>query len=1269
MEINMEDNISKWEKDVIDTSKNNKLLYFDSKFFLRIKSPSLPFIFDDIVNKDKKMSFHTHEDVDSRKKDEIIVSGGEKLINSLKNIYYRAQSALNEHGTIALYLSFGILKWQDSDGSDVETQLFFVPVEMTRKIYDEYYIESVQGDIFFNPVLREKLDQFNIKFDFNFDENLNIMDAIKSFKSAIKETKWEVKNSVYLGIISFTNNIIYNDLKANHALIMKNDLTRALAGDFDTVKKLNAMMPDNIDYSGIITAMDADSSQLKAVYAARHGASFILNGPPGTGKSQTIANIIIDSISNGKSVLFVSEKKAAIDVVRRRLEENGFGDFLLDLHGNISKSDVIKSFYKSIDSEKNIRNEPMPGDRYTGVLNGYVNSLHQIRENSGISVYDAACRIIKSKTNVHIDIDDKVLKYKYDDIENIRFQLSELADYYDIIRDYFKVPEGFNLNYFKKNKNEFYKSIEDIMASIEYINNHRDQIEKDFKIKLTNIYNYKILFLLACGINYGINITPEDLNIDYTKLNIRLNEYFSKKYDYDKKLGELKKIHGDGILNTDLERLYSLLKNEYKSPFKRMSSSYKEIYAKIRNIYNFTEKKGYGEILEYIGTARAIKLEGNNIKKIELEIGDINHDNIKKIAYISNILNNIKDKKIIDDIPETFKMKDHDLNCDIIRNYILLYRGIRNYKLYFDDSIKINEYDLTKIYENMGTLYKFDLERYIKLVDLMDNLNSQGIKINGILGTEIHDRDILNAFNHEYYTKFLNYYVRNDENLRNFSSNSFERLIKMFREFDIKRMDIYKKGLIYSLYKRKIAAMEKYPEEVMVIKTENAKKKFQKPVKKIFGEIRDILFSIKPCFMASPINVSSYIGVNINFDVVIFDEASQVTPSEAVGSLFRSGQAIISGDTQQLPPTSFFENVNQSKYNENYVVLDNIMDQFDAIGLSKLSLKWHYRSVDDRLIAFSNKYFYDNSLETFPSAYKSSENSGIVFDYVEGTYGRGKSRTNISEANEVVNIIKKEYNYNESIGIVTLSDAQRSAIEDAVTEYSRNDNVLADMINNGNLFIKNLENVQGDERDIIIFSIGYGRDENGKLTMNFGPLNSAGGEKRLNVAITRARKKIIIVSSIKPEDIKVPENAAGSGPELLRRYIHFAVTGDGNTVNKFSSSDEITDDIYEALINSGLKVDKNVGFSKNNIPLGIIDPADKNHYILGIETDGDVYYRMKTPSERERIRNNVLSDRGWNIYRVWSLDYIKNRDAVIRNIINTVNRLSQINDESAGREI
>ncbi|MEM0139594.1 MAG: AAA domain-containing protein [Ferroplasma sp.] len=1266
MGIDIDENITKWEKDVIDTSKNNRLLYFDSEHFLKISVPSMVFLFDDLVNKDKRMGVHLSGDEENRKKDEIIFSKKENLGKLLNSLMYQSQNAIKEHGSNVLYVSFGILKWNDENGNKVETQLFFVPVNISKKLYETFKIEALEGDIFFNPVLQEKLEQFGIKFNFNFDNNLSITEAMKTFKMTVKEAKWTVNNNAYLGILSFTNNTIYNDIKNNHELIRNNDLTRGLAGDLPSIEKLKSKMPPETDYS-ITTILDADSSQIKAIYAARSGASFILNGPPGTGKSQTISNIITDALSANKSVLFVSEKNAAIEVVKKRLEDIGLGDFILNVHGNRPKTDVIKMLYNAIENQQNVTIASEPADRYTDILNTYVAAVHSKRGNIKRSIYEACTEELENKTEIGLKIDQGLINIETGQLDDLEFQISELNDYLDMIKDYKKFPESFNAEKYKENPEVYYKNIDTIRNEIAKLDSLAVKLNEFSGLAVEKMDDLENLFNITGAIDPDICLESEFLNPEYIdelyKL-IEKREKLNSEYQYKNEI--LLKKYSENFLSLDLEGMKNAFEI-YNSGIKRLASKYKELVREIQKYQISGKEKNYDALLKDLNYAIEVKAIFGELQEIgnSLEEKNINpEDMADKIRYA---------RKILDAMPASMDMHTLEglVNCsadktilaDVEEIYTSMKKALNYLGAIMPQNVIGPDISFAELANFIGILDSMDIDRYVKFRELMQSIEKAGIDIQPLLGMELSDDSISKAFKSTFNMEFANYWISNDNTLNGFNATSHERIINMFIDFDKKRMETNRKKLIHDLYASRAKLLDEKPEASMLIKTENAKKRMQKSVKSIFKELGPALTGIKPCIMMSPTNVSYYLDSGFKFDLLLFDEASQLTPPEAVGSLIRSNQAIISGDTQQLPPTTFFENINVSKDEGNYAILDNILDQFDALGLIKISLKWHYRSIDDRLIAFSNRYFYDGMLETFPSAYKNSENSGIHFVKTDGVYTRGKSRINKAEAGEVVRLIREELSNSNSIGVVTLSETQRSAIEDTLYSYVRHDPVLAEILNKDEIFIKNLENVQGDEKDIIIISTGYGRDEDGRLTMNFGPINTNGGEKRLNVAVTRARKKVIVVSSMDPEDIRIPASS-GRGPELLKQYMIFAKSGGNESgFKQFDGSDGIIADLEKRLIGEGLTLERDIGYSKNNIPLAIVDPADNNHYILGIETDGHIYNSMKTASERERIRKSILNARGWELYRVWSIDYLKNPEKVVHNIVNTVNRLSSaIND-------
>ncbi|MFW5852973.1 MAG: DUF3320 domain-containing protein, partial [Nanoarchaeota archaeon] len=452
--------------------------------------------------------------------------------------------------------------------------------------------------------------------------------------------------------------------------------------------------------------------------------------------------------------------------------------------------------------------------------------------------------------------------------------------------------------------------------------------------------------------------------------------------------------------------------------------------------------------------------------------------------------------------------------------------------------------------------------------------------------------------------------------------------------------------------------------EVSILKREAEKKRRLKPIRDLLEDIPNLVFTLKPCFMMSPLSVSQYINPqNMKFDVVIFDEASQIMPEDAVPCLLRAQQAIVVGDTQQLPPTSFFMNRDDEEIEEEIEDLESFLSECSTKFRAK-PLLWHYRSRNEHLIAFSNKYFYENRLITSPNA-KESDGAGLDFKYVKNAvYDRGKSRKNRDEAKEVVKTYKeiiKKYP-KQSVGIIAFSMAQENAIREEFNVANIDVNGQIDSYSE-DLFIKNLETVQGDERDIIILSIGYGKDSKGSLSYNFGPINKEGGFKRLNVAITRSRYKTIVVSSLEPKELD-DTKLNSDGPKYLKAYLRYAKDKDfelfteANEHLEFDSSFE--ESVYDALVKEGFEVVSQVGCSGYRIDLAIKHPMNKGDYVLGVECDGAQYHSSRFARDRDKIRQQVLEGLGWNIHRIWSDDWLNNRDYEIELIKDKVKSFSRM---------
>lgn len=457
-----------------------------------------------------------------------------------------------------------------------------------------------------------------------------------------------------------------------------------------------------------------------------------------------------------------------------------------------------------------------------------------------------------------------------------------------------------------------------------------------------------------------------------------------------------------------------------------------------------------------------------------------------------------------------------------------------------------------------------------------------------------------------------------------------------------------------------------------VIRREAEKKRKHMPVRELVQRSRDVTQAIKPCFMMSPLAVSQYLPSDLVFDVVIFDEASQVAPMDAINCVYRGQSLVTAGDPKQLPPTSFFaaagdegdEWVDDADDAKDF---ESILDLARSSGAYRsLTLRWHYRSRHESLIAFSNSSFYDGQLITFPGAEHEGPDVGVELIQVEGVYRRGSARDNPIEAQAVARRVLHHYDTRpgRSVGVVTFSEAQATAIEAAIEEARRERPDLDDHFTEDRLdgfFVKNLESVQGDERDVMIFSIGYGPDENGKTTMNFGPLNKTGGWRRLNVAITRARYRNEIVSSIGAGDITA--SGTNEGVRHLRRYLDFAERGPAALALDSSTGGDAESPFEESVIRAirswGYDVTPQVGTAGYRIDLAVHHPDHHGVFVLGVECDGVQYHSSRVARDRDRLRDQVLVGLGWTLHRIWGSAWYRDRPGAERRLIEAIEKAAQ----------
>lgn len=441
-----------------------------------------------------------------------------------------------------------------------------------------------------------------------------------------------------------------------------------------------------------------------------------------------------------------------------------------------------------------------------------------------------------------------------------------------------------------------------------------------------------------------------------------------------------------------------------------------------------------------------------------------------------------------------------------------------------------------------------------------------------------------------------------------------------------------------------------------IIQREAQKKTRHMPIRELLSRAGTVAQQLKPVFMMSPLSVSQYLPSGLQFDVVVFDEASQVLPSDAINCVYRGRQLIVAGDQKQLPPSSFFMSIgadDEDTYDEEGLEdFESVLDLCKgAGGLRSLPLRWHYRSEHEALITYSNHRFYGGDLYTFPGPIQESPDLGIEVIHVDGVYRRGGQRDNPIEAQEIVDrVLFHRRNYPDlTLGVVTFSAAQEDAIVAELERRSASHPELTGLLSDDRLhgfFVKNLENVQGDERDIILFSVGYGPDENGKFTVQMGPLTKAGGWRRLNVAITRARRRVEVITSVLPGDF--PSEVKADGVRHLKAYLDFGVRGPAALALDLQESlgdaeSVLEEEVLRTIRSWGYEAVPQVGLAGYRIDIGVRDLADRSRFVLGVECDGAMYHSSKVARDRDRLRQSVIEGLGWKVHRIWGIAWFRDR--------------------------
>ena len=1326
-------------RELLDLTLRNQLLNFKSRAkTITIVNQSPVNLFQTLVLQNSKMYFVANKK--DKKEDKSSVwdhipfdfskfsEGDRKLATDLtpkelqKRLYYinnQAKTMLQEQGYNILYLAVGFLEWKDKSKPRQKNNapLVLIPVAMERKkVGESFNLEWTGEDIQTNISLKAKLLEAGLELpDFEFKRYGEVIDHyIASVRRAVSRMDgWEVNTNVALGFFSFTKFVMYNDLNpeawADNVDLTKNELIQAI---FNPAKNdQEAFREEDIDsqleYRSMYQVLDADSSQIAAIQDVKAGRNLVVEGPPGTGKSQTIVNLIAELLAEGKSVLFVSEKMAALDVVKDRLTGVGLGKFVLELHSHKTRR---KKFLKDLQKATNVRaQEPLNIDqtiRKLETLRRQLDDYSQIIHKPVFAVNLSAFQLygMKESADDHFARKDTLMPLvrfenpedvTLKDLDDMKIALENLAELYQTISKENPWSKCAPKSLLPGDLREIEMLINDSLHSLDNFLVERGRVYDIYGIKKPDTLNEFQNSLSAFEIIKSQNAELIDGSIiksgawnnnnDDAFLLIRELERYQK---YAPALDKF----NQSIYQADIDRLIAQLYHISNKRFRLFNNNQ---HIELVEMYYAVPVSGSAEdIIRELKQAKAIikirrNLEANDAlgRKYYGGYWHLNADpnDLKAIArWMHEFTALVRDGTFSESTIELMSRDLYDIKperdlaeyIDAGEEFVRVLSKLKDKlnprsKLIFKRETGDVPFEAWKeqLYNWRGQLSSLHLwSQYLNTKNALKTSNAK-MFVDSIEKRNIKKDDIEALVEGNFADSLLNILFIENQELATFVGELHENRIREFKDLDRKILNLNRKRIFHKLNSNipKIFGGTENP-QAKILAGEFTRKSGHMPVRKLLEKAGGMIKQIKPCFMMSPLSIAQYLdptNEELQFDVVIFDEASQVKPEDALGAFMRGKTAVVMGDTQQLPPTSFFDQMSDADSDEEEATS---LDMESILHLCKLSfpvkmLKWHYRSRHESLITVSNREFYDDDLLVYPSPSHNDPELGLKFHYNPNTqYLRGASSANPLEAEDVVEEIFnhfEKYGDTKSLGVGTFSVAQKNAILEAL-EVKRKERPEFEPLFSDNkeerFFVKNLETIQGDERDVILISVGYGYDQDGKMSLNFGPLNQDGGERRLNVLITRAREKCVVFSNFKAYDMKLTANPP-YGVKSLKEFLEYAE----NLTLGTNSPDAHTKEPFEDAIASfleenGYTVDRQIGCAGFRVDLAIVDDENPGKYILGITTDGKMYSSSKVARDRDRLREQVLTGLGWKLYHLWSTDWYRNRDLGRKKLLENVEK-------------
>lgn len=1306
------DRLDKWKAKLLDLSPRNPLIDCPVERIVRLDVSDPALFLGSVARSPAEVASTEQQDRTGNGLIALSKLRLAELDRRLVAIRRLDRRAREEGGASVLFLTAGTLHWHQRAATErqLSSPLLLVPLRLRREsLLAPWEIECTEGLSFLNPALGASLDrEYEIGIDkweevqspcaiqeLEFD---GLLDRVSNHLGSLDGSS--VTSDITVGVYQFRKLFMWRDLIESSHQLVRNRTIRHIADSptqpyvWGTDIPSPGQLDDIVDPATMFAPLSTDASQLAAVVASRNDADFVMIGPPGTGKSQTIANIIAQGIADGKRILFSAQKKVALDVVYARLKELGLHRFCLQIRpGHRETSDAIRqlkaSWLAASDSDEGTAApQHIRLYRLQEGLNSYPEAIHEKHPN-GLTVHWALGALADSRDLPRFDFVWPALGAhdadEWGDMASLATKLGALAN--EELREPLRCLELVNWpEWSMKWEETLLSRVQEMIDACHRLEGAAERLLEELGVTKSELTFTEIVRLSrlagsiqrAPELNLGFAFSPQrQIIVDSVKECVRL---FRMIAELESRLST--EYRADVLMDVDLRRIRELALSKQTGDRKAAETKWRE---EAEPVDSFEIENDIDTWIEINAARHAIRDLAEILREFPAWRGTGTDDELESVSELADVAGTLiaatdwVQRKLRDLVSPGEPL------LDASRGYEEEYRlwsstaggfgELAGRKLTSSPRAFRDLRDLVALLDGLRT-YKHRIPSRCVWNRARDEAQSLGLDrlAEALMARRLKPADSRRAFEGNYARWWLSDLIDGHQGLRRFTGVGREReiddlhtLIGETRDRVPARIRSHLRESIPSINQRALGT------HYAVLKRETAKRRRFKSLRRLFVDAEEAVSELTPCMLMSPIAAAQHLGPGrAAFDLVIIDEASQLPVSEAVGVIGRGRQTIVVGDPMQLPPSQFFEASwdDPEEADPDRADLDSVLDEVIGASLPTVSLNWHYRSRFESLIHFSNDRYYDRRLITLPTP--TTHNEAVRYLRVEGDYRPG-SATNPAEAHALVREILARLDDAHgsrvpSMGVVTFNQAQRDLVGALLNAERERHPALDAMFRRrfDHLFIKNIENVQGDERDIVFLGATYGPDTNGQLSLNFGPLNGEGGERRLNVAITRARQELVVLSSFDPEAIEIARTPS-QGVHDLRAFLEYARGGVGAPKTIRDVADRSNASPFEVTVARAIEDmgwtahlhvgEQRLGGSGHVVDIGVVDPRSPDSYVAGVECDGETYSQYKTASDRDVLRPTVLRERGWNLIRVWSLDYYVDPDRTMERVAQAIHTL------------